>query len=228
MKVNLKKSSILTAMAVVTMATFAHAATIVSYNVAPAGSVSGTVAPNVSATVLNRGAGVGISGGAAGEMKANFWSSSPNPADLHTAGDYFAFSVTVDSGYTADLSDLRSGIIFNTFGPGPNVGLLYSSLDSYAAPVAVTFTAGAGLYTGNPNPVYDWNVTLPAAFDAVTGTVQFRIMGLNATGDSGEFGIANQTSGLFRLEGTVTAIPEPATITILTSIAGCMLLRRRA
>jgi len=181
-----------------------------------ASSPVGTVAANVSALPLTRGAG----------LNANAGGNSLNSSGFDTldASDYVTFGFTVDAGYSVNLDTLYFGSRSSNSGPG--FLSVYSSLDGFAAPLFSFAQVG----TAFTNSAADLS-----SLTGLTGSVEFRIYADNGVsanggtvGSSGTFRVGDYNDGSnfseFRFEGTV--VPAPASAALL-GLGGLVAIRRR-
>lgn len=181
-----------------------------------AASPVGTVAANVSALPLTRGAGINPSA-AGNSISSNGW-------DDLSADDYFTFGFTVDAGYSVDLDTLWFGSRSSNTGPG--FLSVYSSLDGFSAPLYSFAQVGTA---------FNNNIADLSGLTGLTGSVEFRIYadnGVSANGGAissgGTFRLGDHFDGAnfteFRFEGTV--VPAPASAALL-GLGGLVAIRRR-
>lgn len=151
--------------------------------------------------------------------------------DLDTS-EYFEFSITPDNGFAYALS----GIIFSAgrTSTGPRQFVIRSDADNYAtnltagaaAPLSIVATNVFQLTdNASTNLVSGQSITLSSgSFTNLTTGRTFRIFAYNAE-SSGQFRIDNVA-----INGTVSAVPEPATAAGLGGAAALLvavLVRRR-
>ena len=181
-----------------------------------AASPVGTVAANVSALPLARGAGINPSA-AGNSISSNGW-------DDLSADDYFTFGFTVDAGYSVDLDTLWFGSRSSNTGPG--FLSVYTSLDGFSAPVYSFAQSGTA---------FNNNIADLSSLTGLTGSVEFRIYAdsnVSANGGAissgGTFRLGDHFDGAnfteFRFEGTV--VPAPASAALL-GLGGLVAIRRR-
>lgn len=145
-----------------------------------------------------------------------------------SVGGYFAFGVTIDAGYQADLDTLFIGT--RSSGTGPGFLGLYSSLDGFANPIFNFVQSGSSFL----NSAVDLS-----SLGTVTGNVEFRVVvqndaNANGTGSiagTGSFRITNYfVDGTFdrnwQITGEVSLIPSPASASLL-ALGGLVATRRR-
>jgi hypothetical protein len=186
-------------------------------------------------TLAANNAGVGIGGSALIEgatLVATSGSDSMNARGWNgEVADYFSFGFTVANGYSVDLSTLVIGTKSSNSGPG-SMGLYYSG-DHFAS----------ALYTFNETGAdFSNDIVALGALSQLTGTVEFRVMQIGSiaanggeTSSAGTFRIAEYSDGVtstnLQLTGTVAAVPEADTSTMLLAglgVVGVMARRRRA
>lgn len=205
-------------------ATIASADVITSYiNFGQPGdqiaSPTGTVAPNVSALPLTRGAGLNPNVGANSLNSAGWNGGNPD--------DYITFGFTVADGYRVNLESLFFGGRSSGSGPG-DLGV-FSSLDGFAAPLH-TYTQTGTAFTNNAIDL--------SALSGLTGAVEFRIYATSDRRADGTFGISSAGTyrvgdysdgavfSEFRFEGRVKVIPTPGAAALL-AVGGIFAARRR-
>lgn len=169
----------------------------------------GTVATGVSASSITRGANVSAHT-ATNSMNSTNWSTNVTVG----LAKYYQFGLTPDPGFTLSLTSLVIGMTRTAAGPASFA--VRSSLDSFASDI---FT---GLV---PETVAKITNNFGTGFDNLTGPVNFRVYGYNATAIEGRFRllgspIASDTEALVI---TGTAVPEPSTA-ILIGVSLAMLL----
>jgi hypothetical protein len=212
---------------------FSQAATIVSYNLQGAAGNQASQAPAVSAAFttgvnLTRGAGL-VGSAASNSFSASGWESA---VAAPTSTEYFEFGFNVDPGYVVDVSELYVGTRSSGTGPG-TIGL-FSSVDSFAAPIA-TWAAG--------NATFVNQIVNLSALPDLAGNVRFRLYevgnsaanGSGATSNAGTFRVtAYFANGVFdrdfQIVGTVNAIPEASSVVLVMTgmlgLAGVAQIRR--
>jgi hypothetical protein len=142
-----------------------------------------TVAANTTATGIGRGPGITANSGSNRYNATSFAST----LDLN---DYFYWTLTPNSGYQIDFTNLTGN--WQRSSTGPNGYALRSSLDNYGANIA------SGAITGSGNAV-SFNLDLSAsAFNSVTSAITFR---LYAFGGGGTFSVND-----FVFDGAVSAL----------------------
>jgi hypothetical protein len=204
----------------------AAAAALVQWDLTGAPGTQTFVAPSFVAANLS-GLNITESG-----VTPNAGGNSINASNW-AVGDYFAFGLTANSGYSATLTQLQ--IATRSSNTGPGFMDLLVSVDSGAF---VTLTTIAQSGTTTNNAIYN--------FGPLSGTsFVFRLTPVNSTsanggtiGTAGTFRIANYSNGSsflpVSLEGSVSAVvavPEPATWGLMIlgfGAAGAMLRTRRS
>ncbi|MEM9174461.1 MAG: hypothetical protein AAGC67_04445 [Myxococcota bacterium] len=143
------------------------------------------------------------------------------------AEDYWEFGLTVDPGFEVALDTLD--IVVTRDGNGPDAAYVVTSLDGFEALLRRNVAIGTG-----PSRLLDVDVS---GFEAVTGTVSFRIYGYDRNGANGRFQLLNDASivaaegeGAVAIYGEVFAVPEPAewalSPTALVAVTGVVRARR--
>jgi hypothetical protein len=181
-----------------------------------ASSPVGTVAANVTALPLTRGAGL-VGNAGTNSLNAAGW-------DSLGATDYITFGFNVAPGFAVDLDTLWFGSRSSNSGPG-QLGVFWSG-DGFTTPV-FTFSQSGTNFTNS--------IANLSALQGLTGANEFRIFAtspLSATGgaigSSGTFRVGDHFDGTnfteFRFEGTV--VPAPASAALL-GLGGLAAARRR-
>lgn len=181
-------------------------------------SPAGTVAANVSALPLTRGAGLNANPGG-NSLNSSGW-------DSLDSSDYVTFGFEVAPGYQVDLDTLWFGSRSSNTGPG-NLGVYYS-VDGFASPVYTFSQSG----TDFNNSIADLS-----ALQDLQGNIEFRIYavdGVSAGGGTissgGTFRVGDHYDGSnfteFRFEGSVEAVPAPASAALM-ALGGVVAGRRR-
>lgn len=174
-----------------------------------ASTVGSSLVAGLAVGDLTRGSGINVSS-TANSMNSSSWTTS-NTID---SNDYYQFSLAPTAGYAVSFASVafaerRSSTGIRTFE-------LRSSLDGFA-------TAIPGTITGVPDDdsVRDQSLLLGAPFTNLTTEVTFRLYGYSAESGGGTWRLQNHsTFGGLVLDGTVTAVPEPATFAILGIMSG--------
>ena len=171
-----------------------------------AGTFDSNISQSSPSGVLSRGAGAASPGNAAGNSFGASGFTATTLTNAITAGDYFTFSITVNSGYAMTLSSLTMKLFDTT--SGPTNGAVFSSVGGFASSGSAiqSFTL-----TGNANN--DQSITLSAgSFSNLTGTVEFRIYAYGGGSSSTDkMRIRDLSGNDLVISGTVSAIPEPET-----------------
>jgi hypothetical protein len=222
-------------------------AQIVSFDFTPPTVAKGTpgfttpqapVSSNPDLTVTDLGFGTGVFG----DNNGGFWQNGLSSAytsgasnDLATAitnGDYHTFSITVDPGYTLDLS----GFSTSTWTGGDDgTDYLLTSATGFASADSLGSGANVAGYSlgasGTFPTLTPWTANLSGVsalqnLTSASGPIEFRIYEADSDnyGDQGEYTVA--------LSGTVTSTtPEPSTWALVLCGVGLLLVvgfRRRA
>ncbi len=182
-----------------------------------AASPTGTVAANVSALPLTRGAGLNATG-AGNSISSSGWDS------LDPSSDYFTFGFEVAPGFAVNLDTLWFGSRSSNTGPG-SLGVFWSG-DGFTNPVFSFSQSG----TNFTNSIADLS-----ALSGLTGVNEFRIIATSPVSANGGTISSGGTFRLgdhfdsgnfseFRFEGTV--VPAPASAALL-GLGGLVAIRRR-
>lgn len=190
-------------------------------NAASSANLAGTVAANISAGALTLGSGLTASSAASTFGGSDF--EQANLANAINNQDYISFTITVATGFSLSLSsiDYLAGKSSST-----------TTLSAVLTSDRTGFTAGDALDTytfTNSSPALR-SVTLSGitSLQNITGTVAFRLYGVSSATDT--FRIRNNLGADLKINGSVTAVPEPATTTALVggiALVGALWLRRR-
>jgi trimeric autotransporter adhesin len=164
---------------------------------------AGTViSPGIETPVLIlRGDGVNASNNA-GRFNANNWTET-SLAEAIAANDYFTWSLTASENYTLSISSIDFN--FQRSNTGGADWALRSSVDSFGSDLA-SFT---GLANGTSE-----SIDLSAAGLDGLSSIEFRFYGYNRTGTAGTAGFEGTGDDLV-VNGTVTVVPEPASIALI-------------
>ena len=171
----------------------------------PASSVSANLAasdftsPGYSMSYIT-----GVSGNAVNEFG---WEQADQPN-----GQYFTFTIQPDSGYRMDIS----GFSFAERAPGPAsmAWALRSSIDSFASDIA------SGNLPSNL-PVF-FTYSVPLSYANLNAPVEFRLYAYYLAPFGSNWSVDNVS-----IDGTVSAVPEPATVQLGLALCGLAILRRR-
>ncbi len=190
-----------------------------------AGSLNATSSDaNISSAVLSRGAGVTASSLTNG-YASNNWAASRATAE--SGSKYYQVAFTVDSGYQASLTDLN--LNFRNTSTGVRSLQWVYSFDSFSTQADL----GTVFSLPGATTVADYNIAnlgSISAFQNFTGSVTFRLLGWNDTGNlatNGTGAIGTATGNNLALLGTVSAVPEPSALLLVGSIIGFGAMRRR-
>ena len=160
----------------------------------------------------------------------------PSLAAAITTDSYFSTTLSVDAGYQADFDNVGfEGTAYAWNGAATvDVALLSSESGFTASDVLGTIS---GIVGGNPGHFFDkiFDVSGISELDAVTGNVEFRLYVYNTGANNmSQFTMghafytgANPGTQDLEFNGTVSAIPEPATLELLVFVSGGMLWIRR-
>ncbi len=181
----------------------------------PVGTSTVAAANMTDPAYISRGAGLVASANGNGFRANNF--ASADVAAAITANDYFTWSIACDPGYSFSATNISFNWAYSS--TGPNNMSLRSSVDGFAADV--------GTYAAVAN-----GAVLSTALNlANQSAIEFRLYGYGNTATGGTAGFDGSTTavaGFLTIEGTVMAIPEPATFGMMgLGLAIAMFLRWR-
>ena len=179
-----------------------RADTLLQYNFAgnvgnEASEPPSTVGPNVTASSLTRGGGLGTT------TTANTFSSNQfatGTALTLSNADYLSFTITPNSGWQLNLGALT--FTDSRSSTGPQSFSIRTSLDSFGSETFGYSSTG----TTNVNRSFNF-ATLGDTYQDISSSIEIRIYGYNAGGSTGRYSLVNSLT----LEGTVTPVPEPST-----------------
>ena len=212
---------LLAIMAVLALASAASAEVLVQYTFTGSSAAASSIG-----TAVQTAGNFANSQGSFGYISTGMGTISPQPGvstatwNQGTPTAYWSFSLTLMSGYKlVDSPDaLTFGFNYRATGTGPTSWQLDADWGSGFS------TMASGTLTANSS----WQNGLSATPASVTGladasgTINFRLYGYNAPSATGTWAVDNVT-----LNGTTTAIPEPATMSLLGLGALEMVLRRK-
>ena len=189
------------------------AALVLEYQTA-ASSTNPTLAPSAAAseiTATDFSAGSGITAASGGTFNFNGWDSGNASFDGAIGdGDFFRFGFTVTSNVVVDLMDFD--IRLDRSGTGPDEFEIQASVNGGAGISLLTFD-----FMDTDAGVEFLGTSLAAIPELFAGdTIVFTIGAFNSEGAAGTFDLENISgadSRAVRVNGAITAVPEPAGFT---------------
>lgn len=182
---------------------------------------------SVNATTQNlSGAPAAITrgGGLAAATLGNSFSSSNwnNGGTIGTAaanGDYLQFDFVVPTGSLLSLSGIDANFRRSASGTGPNTFLWQYDVGSGFFDIGSSFNYSGTTDSGDAQPAVDLSGV--GALQNIAGgtSVAFRLLGAGATNTGATFALGRLSGDDLALNGTVTAIPEPTTLTLCGAAA---------
>jgi hypothetical protein len=155
-------------------------------------------------TVSGIGRGIGINGNSANDRyNANSWNTPTLDVDA-----YFDFTLTPSVG---NLISFESFVYTGqASGTGPNSFSFRSSTDSFTADIGTPTVTGATISLAG------------SQFQNLSSATTFRLYGWGASASAGTFSVNE-----FTFNGSVSAVPEPSSIALLSLVGiGGFALRR--
>lgn len=208
--------------ALVAFSSVSQAQIIVGYNFSgsagnQASEVPDTEAIGVTASHLTRGAGL-TAVSRPNTINSSGFQSSSNFSDY--SNDYYEFTVTPDSGWAMNLTELRLLVTrsFSVGMEGPAFGVVRSSLDAFSSNIGTFGIPGETELLGDPLKTIDLSGD---QFQNVTTEVTFRIYAYGTNDSSGQFWLfspsADSAGDGVQLLGSLSpsAVPEPGSLALL-------------
>jgi hypothetical protein len=199
-------------------------------NFGPSPHAAGEILANVTSVGLTRNHDLLLTGqGAANAWGANNFSNDSNFDAAINAGNFFTFSVTPDAGFLLSLSSIGNYNIRRS-GTGPNTGRWQYQVGSGSFVDLTSDITWGAITTVAGNPQASIDLTGITALQNASDAITFRLTVWGATTTGGTFYLnqfAGTTNNDFILNGSVSAIPEPTAVLLLTGMAGLVGLKRR-
>jgi hypothetical protein len=149
--------------------------------------------PNITGSGIGRGTGLTAVPAIVNRYIANGWSTTSAPG----ANSYFTFTLDANPGYKINFTDF----VYTGQAGGANAPTSFvfrSSVDGFVADIGSPIATGATIDLSAPQ------------FQNLTDPIEFRFYGYSAAAKAGRYSINDYT-----FNGTVAAVPEPASIALL-------------
>lgn len=206
-----------------------YAAIVLQYNTA-ASTDNPSLAPasaDAAVTATNLSAGSGLTAANGSTYNWNQWDpASVSFADAVAANDFWTWGFTVSGNATVALEDFD--IRLDRSGTGP---------DDFEIQASVNGGAGVSLLThdfGDSASGVDFTAVSLAALPTLNNgdSVVFTMAAFNSEGTGGTFDLETVDFGgsdprALRINGTVTAVPEPSSLALLAVAGVAGAIRRR-
>lgn len=229
MKTNLFKTLAVLAVYTSIVTPVCSAATLIQYPFTGGSRVSTAVQPNT--TVSNA-----VSGNASVLVSASSsnlyyeFSSQQNKQGAIDLAYYVAFTLTPDAGYGASYSQLS----FAYGGTGWNVSASYnanffvrSSLDGYTSDLASFAYTVVGTPTNQTPQTYNLDLSSLGSFQGASEPLTFRIYSYTDNFSAAFNSLGRPRVDNIVLQGEVAAVPEPATVALLSLGIAAIAVRKR-
>jgi hypothetical protein len=147
--------------------------------------------------------GSGLTGNTGDDrFNARGWTSpgTATLADSISGNDYVYFVITPNNGCAIDLNSATITFTLQTSLTGPNNYTLMDSINGFSD--GNQLQNGSGIANTTTSLSYTYGST---GNDNISGTIEFRIYGYDASGGTGTMSV-----NALSLGGSITAVPEPA------------------
>jgi hypothetical protein len=202
----------------ITFAAPASAVTMAAYDTVNGQSIAASIeSPYITAADLTRGAGLREVGNA-NHFRSRRWRNGGSAATALSGNRYLEWGFTSSANFTLDTLSLR----YDRNANGPTSIAIFASFDGGAFSQIFTDTTVT-------TTVETTNIDL-SAYSVDTAT--FRLVGWNATNNSGRFWLTNNGVGPgnaygLALTGDITPVPVPASLPLLVGAIGLFGVIRR-
>jgi len=235
--INKTKAGVLVALIAICSLAHAHAQLLINWDL-PTSSTNRSVVSNFNETGLSSST-IEMASGITPSSISNAWggiswtSGGTDPFNNATTNnDYFAFSITANSGYQVTINGVSNlGIQVSASGPR-YWHLLYSTTNDNGAfinplrnygPFEVSIPTTSTLITDITNALNASFAANPITISEATG--YFRLVGYGGAVSSGSGRIAAAGTNDFGLVGSVYTIPEPSIVSL--ALVGLLALRKK-
>ena len=209
----------------------AHGATLAqfTFDSASASTADATDA-NLTVSTFSGSGGAGVS--SFSDMAFIFSDDTDSTlAAAITNGDYWEFTITVNAGFTMDLTQLSFDHLTSGDGgvPGgtyPYTGNLSTFVNNFTAgDVLSTSTQTLNAANGATSELLGSDAVDLSTYQNITGTTTFRVYAYDDSPNTIDQPVLRLDNLL--VTGTVTAVPEPTSNALLGLASLAMILRRR-
>lgn len=204
------------------LASASNAATLAAFEGVNGSSVAAAVeAPGV--TGFNLGRSIGVTQNTGSTFNSRDWEEGTDKLSALANNNAIFWGLTIDNGMPYDLTSLE--IDYDRSNTGPTSIAIDLFINN--ANQGEIFSNNAVANSGSQMAFIDLS-----GFQAVTGSVFFRLSGWGATGSAGTFDIENDLAGGFGIivsgDASVAAVPLPAGLPLLLAgLSGIAGLRMR-
>jgi len=184
---------------------------------------AGSLAAHVAGGSLTLGSGVSASN-TTDFFSANGFNTTSLAAAI-SGGDYLSFTITPAAGYALNISSVSFNSGVSSAVTNFNVALLSSATDFSSAGVLHSYS-----FATTTPPTQSITLSGTAALQNVTGALEFRLYGWRDSAGTSTFRLRTLSGSDLAVTGSVTAIPEPGTYTVILgamALAGAAIWRRR-
>ena len=186
-----------------TMTVTAAPVSLALWNQAWVGTAASPLSANTTATGLTGNVTrIGLGGGSSGSRySANTWNGSSSSAN------YLSVTLNATSSYELNLNSSTINATWGSSNTGPASYAVYSSVNSFSAPVGTFASSGTTTVSGT--------ITLPSSGYSNLSSIEFRVVG-NATSANGGSTVSSGTGGFSYLQFTGIIAQNPPTVEAAT------------